>query len=216
MLSFHKVHCIKQKHSWCQRRGCFKQILFNCINQLWHASSSSRLSLCCLLGLVCSNHCTLWGWSGRNRLPTCSLPSANCSCITSISHILVGKGSRWLRCRCRAAPGSSSLRLCPTHHLSHTAPQHLCLHLSCLQLLLSQFLFNVHTEWNRAFVLLTMFCMIATQSNELFANWTTTICFPLTAFCMCNHMLHLLTTWISAVSITTLACMHQRLNTSLN
>lgn len=94
-------------------------------------------------------------------------------------------------------------------HARHPPPQHLGLLKSVLQLLLSQLLLDVQTEWNRTFVLLTVFGMVAAQSNELLANGTAAICLALAAFCVLNNPLHLLTGWQRAVGVAALACVDQ-------
>jgi hypothetical protein len=42
---------------------------------------------------------------------------------------------------------------------------------------------------------LAMLGMVTTQGNELLADWTTSISFPLADLCMLNHTFHLLAAW---------------------
>ena len=58
--------------------------------------------------------------------------------------------------------------------------------------------------------------MIATESNQLFTDGTTSIGFPLALLGMTDHSLHLVTAGQATVGISTLTSMHQALNTSLN
>lgn len=85
-----------------------------------------------------------------------------------------------------------------------------------LQLLLSQLLLDVQTERDGTFVLLTVFGVVAAQSDELLADRTSTVCFALAAFCVLNDPLHLLAGWQGAVGISTLTCVHERLNAALD
>lgn len=61
------------------------------------------------------------------------------------------------------------------------------------QTLLSQFLLDIRTEWYQTFVFLAMLSMITAKCNELLANWTTAMSFPLAVFRVRNNTLHLLT-----------------------
>ena len=58
--------------------------------------------------------------------------------------------------------------------------------------------------------------MIATESNQLFTDGTTSIGFPLALLGMTDHSLHLVTAGQATVGISTLTSMHQALNTPLN
>jgi len=63
---------------------------------------------------------------------------------------------------------------------------------SLLELLLPKLVLQLLAERNQAFVFVAMLCMIAAQSNELFAYWTATIGLAPAALCVCHHTLHLL------------------------
>lgn len=97
----------------------------------------------------------------------------------------------------------------PCIHNSHPPAEELRLLQTVLQLLLLQFVLDVQTEWNRTLLLRTVFRMVTAKGNKLFANWTTTICFPFANFRMLCHSLHLLTTGQSAISVATLTRMYQ-------
>lgn len=58
--------------------------------------------------------------------------------------------------------------------------------------------------------------MVATESNQLFTNRTSTVCLPLALLCMTDYPLHLVATRKSAVSVPTLTCVDQTLDTSLD
>lgn len=85
-----------------------------------------------------------------------------------------------------------------------------------LQLLLSELLLDVQTEWDGTFVLLAVFGMIATQSNELLADGTAAVCLAFAAFCVLNNPLHLLAGRQGAVGVAALARMDQRLDATLD
>lgn len=85
-----------------------------------------------------------------------------------------------------------------------------------LQLLLPQLLLDVQTERDRTFVLLTVFGVVAAQSDELLADGTATIGLALAAFGVLNDPLHLLAGRQGAVGIAALARMDQRLNAALD
>lgn len=85
-----------------------------------------------------------------------------------------------------------------------------------LQLLLAKLLFDVQAERDRTLVLLTVLCMVTTQSNKLLAHRAATIGFALAALGVLHHSLHLLAGRQRAVGIATLASMYQGLNASLN
>lgn len=85
-----------------------------------------------------------------------------------------------------------------------------------LNLLLSELVFDVETEWHRAFVLLAVFGMVATKGNELFAHWAASIGLALAALGMLNNPFHLLTRRQRAVCIATLAGMDQGLDATLD
>lgn len=78
-----------------------------------------------------------------------------------------------------------------------------------LQLLLPELLLDVQTERDGTFVLLTVFGMVAAQSNELLADGTATIRLPLATFCVLNNTFHLLAGWQRAVGVAALACVDQ-------
>jgi hypothetical protein len=61
-----------------------------------------------------------------------------------------------------------------------------------------------------------MLCMVAAQGNELLAYRTATVGLSLANLCVLDYSLHLLTARQSAVGVSALTSVHQRLNTSLN
>ena len=75
---------------------------------------------------------------------------------------------------------------------------------------------DVQAEWYKTFLFLTMFRMIAAQSNELFTYGAAAIRFSLTVLGVRNHTLHLLTAGLPTVGIPTLARVHQRLYAPLD
>lgn len=74
-----------------------------------------------------------------------------------------------------------------------------------LQLLLSELVLDVQTEWDWALVLLTVLSMVTTQRDKLLADGAATIGFSLAAFCVLNNTFHLLAGRQRAVCISTLA-----------
>ena len=58
--------------------------------------------------------------------------------------------------------------------------------------------------------------MIATQSNQLFTDGTTSIGLPLALLGVTDHSLHLVTAGQATVGISALTSMNQALDTSLN
>lgn len=85
-----------------------------------------------------------------------------------------------------------------------------------LQLLLPQLLLDVQAKRDGTFVLLTVFGVVAAQSNELLADGTATVRLALAAFCVLNNTLHLLAGWQGAVGVAALACVDQRLDAALD
>lgn len=85
-----------------------------------------------------------------------------------------------------------------------------------LQLLLPQLLLDVQTERDGTFVLLTVFGMVAAQSNELLADGTASICLALAALRVLNNSLHFLAGRQGAVGVAALARMDQRLDAALD
>lgn len=85
-----------------------------------------------------------------------------------------------------------------------------------LQLLLPELLLDVQAERDGTFVLLTVFGMVAAQSNELLADGTATVRLALAAFCVLNNTLHLLAGRQGAVGVAALACVDQRLDAALD
>lgn len=101
-----------------------------------------------------------------------------------------------------------------TNHIHHhKLSSH---HLPLLQLLLLQFVLDIRTERHRTLGLLTMFCMVTAQRNQLLTNRTATVRFAFAQFRMANDTFHFLARRQTTICITTLARMHQRLNASLN
>lgn len=78
-----------------------------------------------------------------------------------------------------------------------------------LQLLLPELLLDIQTERDGTFVLLTVFGVVAAQSDELLADGTATVRLALTAFCVLNNALHLLAGRQGAVGVAALACVDQ-------
>lgn len=101
-------------------------------------------------------------------------------------------------------------------HGGHSSSHELSLLQTMLNLLLSKLVFDVETEWHRAFVLLAVFGMVATKGNELFAHWAASIGLAFAALGMLNNPFHLLTRWQRAVCISTLAGMDQGLDATLD
>lgn len=77
-------------------------------------------------------------------------------------------------------------------------------------------MFDVQAEWDWALVLLTVFSMVATQCNKLFANGAATIGFSFAAFCVLNNTLHLLAGRQRAVCVSTLAGVDEGLDAALD
>lgn len=77
-------------------------------------------------------------------------------------------------------------------------------------------MFYVRTKWYRTLSFLAMFCMITAQCYQLLTYRTTAVRFPFTLFRMCDDTAHFRTRCQPTIGISTLRCMHQRLNASLN
>lgn len=84
------------------------------------------------------------------------------------------------------------------------------------EILLPQLLLDVGTERHQTLVLLAMLRMITTKRDELLANWTSAVRFPLAVLGVRHNALHLLTRRQSTVCVATLTRVHQRLYASLN
>lgn len=80
-------------------------------------------------------------------------------------------------------------------HGSHPSAHELSLLQAMLDLLLSKFVFDIETEWHRAFVLLAVFGMVAAKSYELFAHRTATVGLALAALGVLDNPFHLLAGW---------------------
>ena len=63
---------------------------------------------------------------------------------------------------------------------------------------------------------LTKLGVVATQSNQLLTDGTTSIGLPLALLGVTDDSLHLMTTWKATVSVTTLRGVHKTLDASLN
>lgn len=85
-----------------------------------------------------------------------------------------------------------------------------------LQLLLPELVLDVQAERNRTLVLLAVLRMVAAQSNELLADGTAAIGFPLAAFRMLNNTFHLLARRQGAVCVSALARVDKRLDAALD
>jgi hypothetical protein len=83
-------------------------------------------------------------------------------------------------------------------------------------LLLSQLLPDVETERHHAFRLGTVFGMVATQGDQLFANWAAAIGFAFARTRVRDNALHLLTRRQATVGVATLAGVNKRLDTTLD
>lgn len=110
----------------------------------------------------------------------------------------------------------SSCRLPHPLHAGHSSPQHLSLLKSVLQLLLSELLLDVQTERDGTFVLLTVFGVVAAQSNELLADGAAAVGLALAALRVLNDTFHLLAGWQGAVGIAALTRVDQRLDAALD
>lgn len=62
-----------------------------------------------------------------------------------------------------------------------------------MQLLVAKFVLDVQAERDRTLVLLTVLCVITTESDKLLAYRATTIGFALASLGVLHHSLHLLT-----------------------
>ena len=96
--------------------------------------------------------------------------------------------------------------------MSHSSSNHG----SLKQLFLPQDLLDILTPVYKALVLLTGFGMIATQSDKLLANWTSTTRLSRTLSDMGHNFLHLMTGHGLAIGISTLGSMNQALDTPLD
>jgi hypothetical protein len=61
-----------------------------------------------------------------------------------------------------------------------------------LEQLLLELLFQLLAEWHHALVLVAVLGVIAAQSDELLADWTTSVGLAATLASMCHHTFHLL------------------------
>lgn len=132
--------------------------------------------------------------------------------VGAIVRVFITAIRRRNSCACCNLSGNGRNRFKFTYISKYKSHQFLPL----LQLLLLQFVFDVRTERHRTLGLLTMFCMVTTQCNQLLANRTTTVRFAFAQFCVAYNAFHLLTRRQTTICIATLARMHQRLNASLN
>lgn len=78
-----------------------------------------------------------------------------------------------------------------------------------LQLLLPQLLLDVQTERDGTFVLLTVFGVVAAQSNQLLADGAAAIRLALAALCVLHNALHLLAGRQQAVGVAALTGVDQ-------
>lgn len=85
-----------------------------------------------------------------------------------------------------------------------------------LQLLLAKLVLDVFTERDRALVLLTVLSVVATQRDKLLANGAATIGFSLATFCVLNNTFHLLAGRQRAVRVSTLTCVDEGLDATLD
>ena len=84
------------------------------------------------------------------------------------------------------------------------------------QVLLPQLLLDVGTERHKTFVFLAVLRMITAKGDELLANGTATVSFPLAVLRVGHDAFHLQTRWKSTIGVATLTRVHQRLNAPLN
>lgn len=101
-------------------------------------------------------------------------------------------------------------------HGSHPSAHELSLLQAMLDLLLPKLVFDIETEWHRAFVLLAVFGMVAAKSYELFAHWTATVGLALAALGVLDNPFHLLAGWQRAVCIAALTGVDKGLNAALD
>ena len=112
------------------------------------------------------------------------------------SHMLVRNNTR-----------SLDLRRFPSLHGSHTPSEEILLLYPMLLLLLTHLAFDLPAEWHLAIDLIAMLGMETTQSNELLANGTSTICLSLACLGVLNHTLHLGAAWHIACRLTAVRSM---------
>lgn len=101
-------------------------------------------------------------------------------------------------------------------HGGHAPSHHLGLLEAVLQLLLPQLVLDVEAEGHRALVLLAVLGVVTAKRDELLADRAAAIGLALAALGVLHHALHLLAGWKRAVSIATLAGVHQGLYAALN
>lgn len=101
-------------------------------------------------------------------------------------------------------------------HGSHPSAHELSLLQAVLDLLLSELVFDIETEWHGAFVLLAVFGMVAAKSYELFAHRTATVGLALAALGVLDNPFHLLAGWQRAVCVAALAGVDQGLDAALD
>lgn len=101
-------------------------------------------------------------------------------------------------------------------HGSHPSAHELSLLQAVLDLLLSELVFDIETEWHGAFVLLAVFGMVAAKSYELFAHRTATVGLALAALGVLDNPFHLLAGWQGAVCVAALAGVDEGLDAALD
>lgn len=101
-------------------------------------------------------------------------------------------------------------------HGSHPSAHELGLLQAVLDLLLSELVFDIETEWHGAFVLLAVFGMVAAKSYELFAHRTATVGLALAALGVLDNPFHLLAGWQRAVCVAALAGVDEGLDAALD
>ena len=80
-------------------------------------------------------------------------------------------------------------------HGRHPSAHELSLLQAMLDLLLSKLVFDIETEWHRAFVLLAVFGVVAAESYELLAHRTAAVGLALAALGVLDNPFHLLAGW---------------------
>lgn len=85
-----------------------------------------------------------------------------------------------------------------------------------LELLLLHLVLDIRTERHRALPFQTVFSMVATQRDELFANGTSSVGFSLADLRVRHHSLHSLATGQPTVRVSALTSVHQTLDASLD
>ena len=85
-----------------------------------------------------------------------------------------------------------------------------------LHLLLSKLGFNMPTIWNVTFHFSTVFRVVTTEGDKLFANRASIIAFPFATFCMIHKSLHFHTTSHITIRCPTVGSMDKGIDTTLN